>query len=145
MERNLNTEAAIIINDLDSIEKRIEALQAHPDYTRAGLAVSEAKSAMKSGNAKLHQQEMAAKNVPVVQKNTMIEIDCKLINPARIVSAEIETRHYANGSTSHLVVKMDDGSQIVREHGFGFNAFTTFDKIKRLTGTTTQIGQNHEQ
>lgn len=58
MERNLDTEAAIIINDLDSIEKRIEALQAHPAYTNAGLAVSEAKSAMKSGRSDLHQQAM---------------------------------------------------------------------------------------
>jgi len=30
----------------------------------------------------------------------MIEIDGKLINPAHVVSAEVETRHYMNGSTS---------------------------------------------
>jgi hypothetical protein len=58
MERNLDTEAAIIINDLDSIEKRIEALQANPSYTNAGLWVSEAKSAMKSGRAEIHRREM---------------------------------------------------------------------------------------
>lgn len=57
----------------------------------------------------------------------MIEIDGKLINPAHIVSAKIETRHYANGSISQLVIKLDDGSQIVREHGFGFDAFKALE------------------
>jgi hypothetical protein len=60
----------------------------------------------------------------------MIEIDGKLINPAHIVSAEVETHHYINYSASQLVVRMDDGSRIVREHGFGFDAFAALDKIK---------------
>jgi hypothetical protein len=60
----------------------------------------------------------------------MIEIDGKLLNPSHIVSAEVETRHYMNGSASKLVVKMDDGSTIVRDHGFGFNAFAELAKIK---------------
>lgn len=63
----------------------------------------------------------------------MIEIDGKLINPAHIISAEVETRHYMNGSSSQLVVKMDDGSRFVREHGFGFNAFDALAKIKEPT------------
>lgn len=60
----------------------------------------------------------------------MIEIDGKLINPAHIVSAEVETRHYMNGSVSQLVVELDDGSRIVRERGFGFDAFFALAKIK---------------
>ena len=60
----------------------------------------------------------------------MIEIDGTLINPAHVVSAEVETRHYMNGSSSRLVVKMDDGSRIVQEHGFGFDAFAALTKIK---------------
>jgi hypothetical protein len=60
----------------------------------------------------------------------MIEIDGTLINPAHIVSAQVETRHYMNGSSSQLVVVLDNGSRIVREHGYGFDAFKTLDKIK---------------
>jgi len=60
----------------------------------------------------------------------MIEIDGKLINPAHVVSAEVETRHYMNGSASQLVVKLDDGSRIVREHGFGFDVSPIVAKIK---------------
>lgn len=60
----------------------------------------------------------------------MIEIDGKLINPAHIVSAWIETPHYVNGSASQLIVKMSDGSRIVREHGFDFDAFAALAKIK---------------
>lgn len=60
----------------------------------------------------------------------MIEIDGKLINPTHIVSAEVETRHYMNGSASWLVVKLDDGSEIRREHGFGFDAWAELAKIR---------------
>ncbi len=60
----------------------------------------------------------------------MIEIDGKLVNPARIVTAEIETRHYANGSASKLVVTLDNGQRIEREHGFVFDAYATLDKIR---------------
>lgn len=60
----------------------------------------------------------------------MIEIDGRLVNPAHIVSAEVETRHYMNGSASSLVVKLADGTRIVREHGHGFDAWATLDRIK---------------
>jgi hypothetical protein len=60
----------------------------------------------------------------------VIDIGGKLVNPDHIMSAEVETSHYANGSASKLVVKMVDGSSIVREHGFGFDAWTTLDKIR---------------
>lgn len=60
----------------------------------------------------------------------MIDIGGKLVNPARVVTVEIETRHYMNGSASWLVVKLDDGSEIRREHGWGFDAWATLDKIK---------------
>jgi hypothetical protein len=62
----------------------------------------------------------------------MIDLDGKLINPAHIISAEVETRHYMNGSVSYLVVKLVDGSLISHEHGWGFDAWATLDKIKGL-------------
>ena len=60
----------------------------------------------------------------------LIAIGEKLVNPTHIVSAEVETHHYMNGSTSQLVVKLDDGSRIVREHGFGFDVSPIVAKIK---------------
>jgi hypothetical protein len=60
----------------------------------------------------------------------MIDVGGKLINPTHVVSAEVETRHYMNGSASWLVVKLDDGSEIRREHGYGFDAWAVLDKIK---------------
>jgi hypothetical protein len=59
-----------------------------------------------------------------------IEIDGSLINPARIISAEVESRFYANGTAAWLVVKLDDGRTIRREHGFGFDAWAALDKIR---------------
>jgi hypothetical protein len=60
----------------------------------------------------------------------MIDIAGKLINPAHIVSAEVETRHYINGRTVHLVVVLEGGARIVKEHGWGFDAFAALEKIK---------------
>ena len=60
----------------------------------------------------------------------VIDVGGKLLNRAHVVSAEVETRHYMNGSVSWLVVKLDDGSEVRREHGFGFDAWATLDKIK---------------
>jgi hypothetical protein len=68
----------------------------------------------------------------------MIDMGGKLINPAHIVTAEIVTRFYMNGSVSQLVIKMGDGSRLVREHGFGFDAFATLDKIKRIQNAWQQ-------
>jgi hypothetical protein len=62
----------------------------------------------------------------------MIEIDGILINPFRIVSAEIETRHYMNCSVSRLVVTLDGGRKIIKEHGFGFDAYAVLNQIKSL-------------
>lgn len=74
MERNLDTEAAIIINDLDSLMHRIEALQAHPDYSRAHTKVQDAKTAMVNGRSAIHQggmrtrfAEMDATRIPTPQ------------------------------------------------------------------------------
>jgi hypothetical protein len=58
MERDLYREAAIIINDLDSMVHRIEALQAHPRYTEALVAVQEAKKALQSGLTDIHQSDL---------------------------------------------------------------------------------------
>ena len=38
-------------------------------------------------------------------------------------------RHYMNASISTLVVRMSDGSRIVREHSFGFDAFAALERI----------------
>lgn len=66
----------------------------------------------------------------------MINIDGMLINPSFVVSAEVETRHYMNGSASWLIVRMADGSQIRREHGFGFDAFKV--RYALAEGTASQ-------
>lgn len=60
----------------------------------------------------------------------MIDIDGFLINPTHVISAEIERRHYMNGSTSTLVVRFDNGKEFRREHGWGFDAYATLDKLK---------------
>jgi hypothetical protein len=60
----------------------------------------------------------------------MIEIDGRAINPAHIVTAFVDTRHYMNGSTSYLIVRLTDGSEIRRENGFGFDVWKELDKIK---------------
>ena len=60
----------------------------------------------------------------------MITIDGKLINPQYVVSAEVETRHYMNGSSSYLVVRLTDGQTIRREHNLGFDVYAAFDKIQ---------------
>lgn len=52
------SEAAVIANDLDSLIHRIEALPANPGYTDALNAVQEAKAAILSGRAELHEREM---------------------------------------------------------------------------------------
>ena len=62
----------------------------------------------------------------------MIEIAGRLIAARRVLSAEVETRHYMNGSSSFLLVKLDGGESILQEHGFGFDAFATLDRIRQL-------------
>lgn len=56
-ERNLGFEAQIIINDLASMNIRIEQLQAHPKYTEAQTAVQRAKECIAEGMSDIHQRE----------------------------------------------------------------------------------------
>lgn len=58
MERNLDREAAILTNDLDSMIHRIELLQAHPRYTDALTAIQAAKQAVIDGRSDIHQREI---------------------------------------------------------------------------------------
>jgi len=67
----------------------------------------------------------------------MIDIAGKLINPQRIATAEVETRHYMNGSESWLVVVLDNGTTIRKQHGWGFDAWETLDKIRKGEGGAT--------
>jgi hypothetical protein len=53
-----DTAAAIIVNDLDSMARRIEELPAHPRYTDALNAVSAAKQAVLEARVDLHQRAM---------------------------------------------------------------------------------------
>ena len=62
MQRNLDSEAAIIANDLDSLIHRIEMLQAHPKYTDALLHVSSAKDAIRDGRSDIHQRDVKARH-----------------------------------------------------------------------------------
>lgn len=61
----------------------------------------------------------------------MINIAGKVVNPAFIATAEIDSRHYMNGSAHWLVVRMADGSEVRQEHGWGFDAFETLKQIER--------------
>lgn len=63
----------------------------------------------------------------------MVRIAGSLVNPAFIVSAKIESRDYMNGSAHWLVVRMADGSEIRKEHGYGFNAFEELKRIDEVT------------
>ncbi|PZU13803.1 MAG: hypothetical protein DI606_04355 [Sphingobium sp.] len=56
--------AAILINDLDSMVLRIEALSAHPQYTTALCAVQQAKAALITGRSEIHAREMRARLSP---------------------------------------------------------------------------------
>jgi hypothetical protein len=61
MSMNLDSQAAIIINDLDSLRHRIEALQAHPKYTNALIFVTQARDAVKAGQSDIHVKDMQAR------------------------------------------------------------------------------------
>lgn len=54
--------AAIIINDLGSLEHRIEALPAHPRYTDALLQVAAAKRSVGFGRQEIHAAEMETRH-----------------------------------------------------------------------------------
>jgi len=49
---------AIMINDLDSLVYRIEALPAHPRHTEALTSVIEARDALKAARSAIHQEAM---------------------------------------------------------------------------------------
>lgn len=61
----------------------------------------------------------------------MINLNGRLVNPAHVVSAQVVTRHYMNGSDSQLVVKLDDGSRITVDHGYGVDVWKLHDAIAR--------------
>jgi len=48
----------ILINDLDSMAHRIEALPPHPNFTAALQSVQQAKAAVAIGQRDLHHREM---------------------------------------------------------------------------------------
>lgn len=58
---NKDSQAAIIMNDLDSIAYRIEALDAHPEFTEALLAVQKAHKALSRGRSDIHHRDMQAR------------------------------------------------------------------------------------
>lgn len=62
----------------------------------------------------------------------MIYIAGSYVNPKFISSARIETRDYMNGSAHWLVIRMADGHEIRKEHGYGFNAFEELKRIQEL-------------
>lgn len=58
MERNLDAEAAIIHNDLNSMTTRIELLPPNPHYTKALLLVQKAYLEIGEGRSEIHQAGM---------------------------------------------------------------------------------------
>jgi hypothetical protein len=61
----------------------------------------------------------------------MVDLDGRLINSSYVISAEVESRHYMNGTDHYLVVVLSTGERISKRHGFGFDAFTKLDEIKQ--------------
>lgn len=55
---NEDRQMAIIINDLDSLVHRIEALRAHPSLTDALAAVVKAKGSMESARIEIHHADL---------------------------------------------------------------------------------------
>lgn len=53
------------------------------------------------------------------------------INPLLVVDMFIDTRHYMNGSTTHLEITMTNGTRHRIEHGWGVNVFAVKDQIER--------------
>lgn len=58
---NKSSNMAIIVNDLDSMVHRIEALEAHPKLTDALNSVQSAKAAMLLASVDIHQRDMKAR------------------------------------------------------------------------------------
>ncbi len=58
---NLDSEAAIIVNDLHNMVYRIEALQPHPRYTDALDNVKKAMLAVSEGRTELHRDSFKHK------------------------------------------------------------------------------------
>ena len=53
----------------------------------------------------------------------------KSINPQFVISCEIDHRHYMNGSDSFLRIRMSDGSEINRQHGYGIDIYAIKEAI----------------
>ena len=53
----------------------------------------------------------------------LVNIAGKFINTDHVVSAEVDTIHYMNGSESTLVVRLAGGGEIRKKHGYGFDAW----------------------
>ena len=60
----------------------------------------------------------------------MITIAGKLINPDQVKTAEVDTRHYMNGSESCLVIVFNDGTIFRQRHGYGFDAWAALKKLE---------------
>lgn len=60
----------------------------------------------------------------------IVNIAGEFINPAFVVSAKVDTRHYMNGSQSTLVVTMSNGHEIRKDHGYGFDAWAELIKLE---------------
>lgn len=52
-------EPEMIVNDLENLRLRIEALPVHPRYTDAGQAIAEAKQAVRDARVDLHHRAIA--------------------------------------------------------------------------------------
>ena len=77
----------------------------------------------------------------------MVNIAGKLINPLHVVSAEVETRHYMNGSQSTLVIRLAGGPVIRKDHGYGFDAWADLIKLEAAMRVAPIAGKrmvNHD-
>lgn len=67
--------------------------------------------------------------------NRAIQIGEKIISIHRIASVDLDHRFYANGSSTWLVLELINPKETIRrEHGFGFDVYTTHQNIKDMLG-----------
>ena len=64
----------------------------------------------------------------------MVQVDDVAVDVDRIVTVKMDNQFYMNGSVSTLVVHLDSGAVIRREHSRWFNAHAAHDQIKKAKG-----------
>jgi DNA-directed RNA polymerase alpha subunit len=137
MERNLDTEAAIIINDLKSLTLRIDGLEASPPYTSALYCVKKAISCMEAGRCVIRVRRMNRRHV---SKKTD-----SLFNMS-VMELDVTPR-IANMFQNENVVTVGDLVQkteqdLMRMPNFGRRSLTYLKEVLATMGLYLGMGEN---